>query len=429
MVGVMVGFGEELERLLGQDPAMLRAPYHLYARARQESPVFWSSSLGAYLVSRYEDVVAVAKDPVTFSNRDSAVPKHAREADAAAINELTDGMSEFDVARDQYPFVDLPQVLSDADGPAHGQHRKMVLRVLSARRVGAMVPIVQATCDALIEAIADRGECDLIAEVTRPLPSRVILRAFGIPESDSPNVSKWIDGIGVALGKPNPTRQEQLERLRAHRDFHAYFSAMLDDRRRNPTGDLISEIANSEAAGVPLTEAERMSMILQLISAGHETTTRLIASVVLKVLTDAALNDRLRAEPDLLGTVIEETLRLESPVQGIFRLTTRDARLGDVDIPADSVVWILWASANRDEKAFPDPCRLDVERPDPKAHLAFGHGPHFCPGAQLGLLETRIAVATILRRLPNLNLAVPPEEVPYLQSIVMHGPLRLPVRF
>lgn len=418
-----------IDRLLSHDPGMLRCPYQLYTRARESRPVFWSEAIGAYIVTRHEDVVAVARDTETFSNRDSAIPGPARRADVAAIEKITRGLAEFDDARDDYPFVDFPQVLSDADAPAHGMHRRMVLRALSAKRVRALGDVISAICDELVDAVLPAGRCELVTDLARPLPSRVILTALGIPESESPAISAMIDGIGLPVGNPHLTPEQQLERLRCHRDFSAYFRQLLADRRREPRDDLVSVIANAEAGEAQLTEPEQLSLVMQLVSAGHETTTRLIAATMLHLLGDDELRRRVLAEPDALGTVIDEVLRLESPVQGIFRLTTRPTRIGDVDIPADAVIWILWASANRDPEYVECPERLRLDRPDSKSHLAFGHGQHFCPGAQLAQLEARIAVRTLLERLPNLRLDIPADEVPFLPSIVMHGPVTMPVSF
>jgi cytochrome P450 len=304
--------------------------------------------------------------------------------------------------------------------PDHTRLRRLISAAFTRTRMQRMRPRIQEITDELLVALAGRDEADLLTELAIPLPVRVLAELIGVPESERDAFRDWTliltDGA-MPLDRLDGTAAEML----------AYSRDLLDRKRREPQGDLLSALVAVRDGEDRLTDDELTSMVFLLLIAGQETTVNLIGNGVLALLADPRQADRLRADPALVPTAVEEFLRYESPVQAALRVSTEELQIAGTTVPAGDVVILSLLGANRDPARFERPDRLEVARPD-NAQLAFGHGIHHCLGAPLARLEGAIAIGSLLTRFPKLRRAVPAESVPWRASLVMHGLAELPVR-
>lgn len=372
-------------------PEQLADPYPIYERLRREQPVFYSEPFDLWVISRHEDVVAVAKDHETFSSRDAvrtSVKPHPPEVQA----ELRKG----------YP---VRPTLTDSDEPLHRRLRGLVQLAFTQKRVNELEPHLSDSATALIDRFAHEGRVELIEHFAWPYPLMGIGDMLGIPRSDLENLHTWsYEWLQLQQATDPP---EQLVRYaRSFVSLQHYVMAALEDRRQNPTDDLMSALLEARLEGEdPLSLEEAMWVPLNLIIAGHVTVTRAIGNSLLLLFQHPELMSALIERPDdRMANVVEELLRLESPAQGLFRTTTKEAEIGGVTIPGGARVMLLYASANRDEITFDEPDRLDPDRDRLRSHLAFGKGIHICIGAPLARVELRIALTHLLRRLPGLRI-------------------------
>ena len=370
-------------------PAQREDPFPLLELARRERPVFRAPSLDLWVVTRHEDVRAVLKDHRTFSSagalKSSSEP-HPPDVETA----LGCGHPE------------MPYII-ELDPPLHDRIRGLVTRAFTPRRISALEPRVFELSEELVDGFADRGQADLIEDFAWPLPLRVLGELFGFPRDDLEQIHRWgVDWLLLQQTGPPP---EQLEHAGGLVELQRYCVAAVEDRRRRPANDLLSAmVAASDESDDPLTSVEIAGLPLDIMVAGHVTVTRAIGSAIFRSFSD----DRLRAQltdEELIPRAIEEILRLESPAQGLFRLTTREVELGGTVLPKGARVMVHFASANRDECVFAAPDEFRPERNELGQHLAFGKGIHFCIGAPLGRLELRVALPMLLRRLPGLRAA------------------------
>ena len=370
-------------------PDQHRDPYPVYAAARERAPVFFAERFGFWVVTRHEDVLAVLRDPETFSSQGALVSSTADlPAEVQAV--LAEG------------WPDMP-VITDTDRPLHDRIRGLVNKAFTPRRVAEMEPRVRALADELIDGFAADGDGDLVERFAWPLPLRVIGDLLGLPREDLEELHRrgtdWL-----VLQQPGHSLERQLELARSMVTMQRYFMDAVEDRRRRPTDDLISAlVAAAGELDPPLPDDAVMGVPFDLVVAGHVTVTRAIGNAVLLLLDHAGglapLLDRER-----VPALVEELLRLESPAQGLFRTVRREVGLGSATIPAGAKVMVHFGSANRDEGVFACPADLDGGRDGLSRHLAFGKGIHFCIGAPLARLELQIALPLLAERLPNLRL-------------------------
>ena len=275
-----------------------------------------------------------------------------------------------------------------------------------------------------------RGEMDVAADFSVPLPMAVIAEMLGIPIADRPRFTKWNDAIlrmsytvtaGAAL-------EDVVNDFRsATAEMNEYLTGVLAERRVSPRDDLLTRLVHAELDGERLTQQEILGFFQLLLLAGSETTTNLVNNAILCFTEHPNQLARLRAAPELLPSAIEEVLRYRAPLQWMYRVPTRPVEIGGQTIPAGNVVLAIIGSANRDPKQFPDPNRFDIAR-NPNPHIAFGHGIHFCLGAALARLEGRVALGEFLKRMANFELATKEPWEPR-KGLHVHGPVRLPIRF
>ncbi|MFD8494669.1 cytochrome P450 [Amycolatopsis sp. NPDC059657] len=376
-------------------------PYPDYARSRAETPVYRAvlpNGLPAWIVTRYDDVRTVLADPGISKN-----PDHVRKAMAAGT--VPEGGK---TAPD----------MNHADPPDHTRLRRLVTREFTGKRIAGLEPRMREIAGELIGRFAGDGHADLIAQFAIPFPVTVICELLGVPEADRAELRE----LSVALLRDDEHRREAHAALTEHiRD--------LVRRKRNQRGDdLISALVPVAEDDDALNWDELASMVLLLLVAGHETTANLIGNGMLGLLRHPEQAERLRRRPELLSTAVDELLRFDPPLQlGTFRFATSAIELETTTIPEGSAVIVNLASANRDERYLPDADTLDVDRKI-TAHLSFGHGIHYCLGAQFARAEGRAAFGLLLR-LPALRLAVPPETLEYQGNVIMRGLKALPVTF
>ncbi|MDL4820233.1 cytochrome P450 family protein [Actinomadura opuntiae] len=303
----------------------------------------------------------------------------------------------------------------------HARLRRLVSAAFTRRRMEGMRPRVQAITDGLLDAVAagGSGRADLIAALALPLPVRVLIDMFGIPEEDAGDFHRWTDALttsALPLDRLDATAAEML----------GYIRGLLDRKRRAPRPDLLSALVAVRDGGDRLSEDELTSMVFLLLTAGHETTVNLIGNGLLALLSHPGRLQAVRADPGLLPAAVEETLRFESPVQVALRYCVEPMDLDGTPIPAGATVLVSLLGANRDPARFPDPDTLDPERAD-NPQLAFGYGVHHCIGAPLARIEGVVAIGSVLARFPELRLAEPADGLEWRPSVIMHGLTALPV--
>jgi cytochrome P450 len=388
------------------DPGFVADPYPTYHRLRAEDPVH-HSPLGFWVLTRYDDVVAVLRDA-----------RFIKEPIAAFV------AARFGVAVP--PGLGLSML--DRDPPDHTRLRGLVNKAFTPRVVEALRPQVQRIVDDLLDRGADAGTMDLIEDFAYPLPVTVICRMLGVPVADHERFKGW--GLDIARGLDAillPPESDVARRSAAARHALAdYFRELIAERRGTPREDLLSGLIAAEEAGDTLGEDELLATCILLLVAGHETTVNLIGNGTLALLRHPAELRRLRETPGLIGSAIEELLRYDGPVQRTARIPSADVTIRGRKIAKGEMVMPFIGAADRDPAQFPDPDRLDLARADNR-HIAFGWGIHFCLGAPLARVEGQIAIETLVRRMPKLALAT--DEPQFRQSLTLRGLEHLPVAF
>lgn len=386
-------------------------PYPTYARLRDEmpvAPVVLPDRRRAWLVTRYDDVLAALKDPRLVKDRRVALTAEQVRREPwmpAMVRPLTRNML-------------------DLDGADHLRLRGLVHKAFTPRLVERMRDRVQALADARLEAALARGAMDVIADYAEPIPTAIIADMLAVPAGDQGRFRRWSSGIVQATA----SRWGMLPALPHLYFFLRYIRRLIADRRRALGDDLLSALVAAEESGDQMSEDELVAMVFLLLVAGHETTVNLIGNGTLALLEHPEAYARLRAEPELVRTGVEELLRYYSPVEMATERFAREAvEVAGVTIPRGALVLAVLASANRDPRQFPDADTLDLAR-EPNRHVAFGHGVHYCLGAPLARLEGQIAIGSLVARFGALRLAVPRDRLRWRPGLVVRGLARLPVR-
>ena len=380
----------------------IQDPYPAYARLRSRSPVHRSTILGSWVISRYDDVLSIARDHHRFSN-----DPRWRNATPSVLPP----------APDEYSILLV-------DPPEHTRLRKVAARAFTKPKLTALAPTIEAMADEIVERAATRGHVEWIGEVAQPLAMRVMLRLLGIAENEEARWQRW-SADRARLLEMIATRSERKTAHITGESITGYFLELLAERARSEDDDAISTLAREAARAELINTTEAADMLGVIMIAGNETTANLIGNGLWALMRHPDEMERLREEPGRARDAISEVLRYDSPVQTDFRIAKCEAVIGGKTIRAGEGVILLTGSANRDEAAFSEPDRLDIARKGPK-HAAFGHGVHQCIGAELARMETSAVIASAAARFERITLAG--REPRYRHSTVVRGLERLEVR-
>jgi hypothetical protein len=387
-------------------------PYPILRDLQQNSPVFWNGN--AWLVSRYEDVVALFTDPRMSSQRIDA----------------TFAVLPPDVQQELQPLRD---VLADrmllSDPPKHTRLRTLVMKAFSAKAAAGRRDRIQMFCDRFLDALVERGEMDVMADFATPLPGWTIADTLGIPQDRQDDFSRWARAQVLIYDRLG-TMHDRVEIMRRGQDsmleMKSYLEEIIEQRRREPREDLLTELVHAEEAGDQLSMNEMVVMVVAILIGGNNSTAHLIGNSILTLIRHPEARERLRAEPDLIRPAIEEVMRYESPVQTTSRVALEPIELGGQSIQQGDNVNLMIAAANRDPDQFDDPDSFIIDR-RPNRHLTFAHGPHFCLGSALARNVAQLAVLSVVQRCDDLRLVS--DEIEWAPGFAFRHARTLPVTF
>lgn len=395
-------------------PETVACPYPFYAAMRSEAPVYQVPGQNFFIISKYEDIERVLLDTARFSSKTGPGVKQQPPQDVLDI-----------WAQGWLPVA----TLLTNDPPAHRRYRGLVNKAFTPRRVAELEPSIRQIANELVDQFVGVGHVELVEQFAVPLPLTVIADALGVPRADLPTFKRWSDDSVAPLGGMI-SHERELACARSTVEFQHYFANKLEERRAHPQDDILADLLNARLEGeTPLNMGEMLNILQQLLVAGNETTTSLIASAMMLLLQHPEQRAAVWADRSRIPNLIEEALRMESPVQGLFRMAKVDVEIGGVTIPAGSRIVIMYASGNRDDEKFAQADKFDVCRANAKDHFAFGAGIHYCLGAPLARLEGKIAFEVLLDRLTNLRLAPGKKDFTHTPSFILRGLQTLHVEF
>ena len=391
--------------LANPDSFVPGTPHDWFRMLRREAPLYFHEEAdgpGFFCVTRYEDLKHVSRNPAIFSS-------------------ALGGTTLQDLGEEELAAV--RAIMLNMDPPQHVKFRRVVSRAFTPRRVEALRPHVRAIARRIVDAVADKGECEFVSDVAAQLPLEVICEMMGVPESDRAGIFELSNRL-IGFDDPEFQTSEADGKIAAAEMFtYAFHRAA--KLRANPGDDIVSRLLTAEVDGERLGDTEFASLFLLLAIAGNETTRTVTTWGVHSLMEHPDQRERLRRDPSLLSGAVEEIVRFNPPVHYMRRTATRDTEIGGVHIPAGAKLALWYPSANRDESVFEEPDRFDVGR-SPNPHLSFGIGEHFCLGAHLARLELQEIFAALLRRIPEMELVSPPRR---LRSNFVNGCKAMPVRF
>jgi len=389
-------------------------PYPGYAMLRRDAPVHELEPFGVFALSRYEDILYALKNPEIYSSSGMRAMMTGQtgmmgsSADPGRMSSLTEANS-----------------LISSDSTIHERLRSVVNRGFTPRKMAALEPRIRKTAEKAIDSIIAKGEMDLVRDLAIPVPVTVIADILGVPRDRLRDFKRWSDAI-ITSSTGVAQDQNAQANLKAREEFLDFFEEAIATRLKNPGDDLISTLIRAEEGEGTLSEGEVLSFTVLLLIAGNETTTNLLGNTLLALTDHPDQLDKVCADLSLIPNLVEEALRYDSPVQGIFRQTACDTELRGVKIPEGKLVMLLLGSANRDEAWLPDAEKFDITR-ELKGHIGFGFGTHFCLGSSLARLEAKVALETLFSRCANLRRTE--NKFEWIDSLILRGPKSLPLRF
>jgi cytochrome P450 len=375
-------------------PSLYQDPYPYYDAIRARGPVWREPHHGVVMVTGYPEVIAVYTDPGTFSSCNAVIGPWA----TLPIPEGSDDISEvIEEHRDTLPFSDQ---MPTFDPPKHTAHRGLLMRLITPKRLKENEEFMWRLADRQIDEFLARGECEFIHDCANPFTLLVIADLLGVPEADHETFRKELQGDRHSDSGGGAMMHKPLEFL------YDRFTTYIEERRREPRDDVITGLATATFPDGTLPDVHDVMLIAaNLFSAGQETTARLLGSALRLIGERPELQQMLRDDRDLILPFVEEVLRLESPIQGEFRLARVPATVGGVDLPAGTTVMVLNGAANRDPREFEGPGEFRIERPASRQHLGFGFGIHTCAGAPLARAEARVSLARLLDRMGDIRIS------------------------
>ena len=404
---------------------ILANPYPFYRSLREEAPIYREPDYDVFLVSRYEDILEVNAQPEVFS---SILVANAPYTDPPAP------LDELPAWRDSQPFSD--KILSN-DPPDHTRHKRLINRFFTPRHVAELEPRVREITNEIIDTFIDTGEVEFVTQFAHMLPRLVVGELIGVPAEDHDYFKQhFMDRLAImARAAEDPAgayqrQEEEREGITENEFLTDYFMEAMAERRRNPQGDIMSDLANATFTDTkePVPLESLVSMITLLYAAGGDANTpELMTNSMLVLLRQPDVMQALRDDPSLAGGFIEEVLRYDTPVPGVFRIALQDTSVGGVPVKRGEKVMIIYGSGNHDAEKFDDAEVFDLGREQNCPHLGFGHGVHYCPGAGLARQEGRVAVQEILRRMGDIRMLE--GDPPYVPSVIQRIPIRLKLGF
>jgi cytochrome P450 len=382
-------------------PEVQENPYPYYTSLRQHHPVAWIEPLQCWTISRYQDVDYTIKNPQVFSS----------------ANWIGQSLGDLN------PAPEVPWMI-ETDPPDHTRLRRLVSKAFTPRMVSLLEPRMRAIAGQLLEPLRKR-EFDFVHEFASVLPVIVIAEMLGVESEHHAEFERWSDNVVRGTSRPGD-EVHRAEIRHSNDEMRAYFQKAIALRRKEPRNDLLTALVQAEEERQSLSADEVLAMAMLILLAGNETTRNLLGNALLALLEKPADLAKVRSDRALVPKLIEEVLRYDSPVQIVFRRTTKPIELSGTAIPTDATVFVLLGSANRDERKFADPDRFDLQR-DNSNHLAFGFSTHFCLGAQLARLEAKVALEELLFSCPPFVRGKEP--VQRVRSVLLRGVQNLPLRF
>jgi cytochrome P450 len=393
-------------------PEYLSDPYPFLAAAAAAAPVFYCESIDHWVVTRYRDIRQIFRTPKLFSAANADSP--LRPPCPMAAKALEEGA-----------FKSIP-TLANVDPPAHTRVRKIANVAFTPKRVAEMESFVRELTVRFCDERLRDGHADIVRDFAWALPALVLFRILGVPDDDVPRVKEgsW-SRILFVYGLPPET--EQVRAAEGLAAFWRFAENLVRDRVSSPRQDFVSDLINAkDPEGKGLATEQAATIVLNLLFAGHETTTGLLGNAFRRLLADRYSWEAICQNPQLIPGAIEEVLRLDSSVIAWRRRTTQDVEISGVRVQQGAKLLLLLGAANRDPAVFPEPDRLDIRRPNAREHLSFGAGPHLCLGAPLARLKAKVVLEEVSARLPDLRL-VPGVTLEFAPNVSFRGPLSLPV--
>lgn len=412
--------GDQLLKQSFEDGSYFSNPFPLFAELRKSDPVFFSDTLGGWVVTRYEDVSSILHNHQDYSSKGRV--HHL-------INKLDPEVQK------QLPILQrhFATGLTHSDAPEHKRLRGLLAQAFTPKVSESMRPITREIVQRVVSELGSTS--DLIHDIFTPLPALVVGRLLGSSEEDIPDLIRWagaINGLYEKGGLIDPQKAIYAEEML--NEMRSFVTRLANERRAirdkgtlDSSQDVLAGLVNSEAVGDSLTESELVSTVVTLFVAGHETTTHLLGNGLLALLNSDSEMQKIKSQPDRIPNAIDEMARFDGSVPRSWRITKRDMEISGVMIPEGQLVLAMLASANRDDSEFPNPDKFDIDR-DSKKHLAFGRGVHVCLGAPLARIEGQEIIKELLGKFPNLKLDARVEELTWRKDVALRGLTSLPVQ-
>lgn len=394
------------------DPDTLRDPHPLFKRMRAEDPVHWSDPMSGWVVTRYEDATEILTDSTVYSaERLTAVRKHLPAAAQTVAADILRWLTHWMVFRDQ---------------PDHTRLRRHMATVLNLPVFESLRGNVRAIVNLLADRLPKDEPFDFVRGFSILMPGMVVMDLFGIDRERLLEVKGWSDDMMLFIGSARGVPDKYERARRGAHAMSALFQEMIEQRRREGTGDILSQLIESEIEGRRLNDDELIGSMMMVLNGGHETTANLLNNTMMALANHPDAARQLRTSGNFVAA-IEEFLRYDSPVLSLGRIVAEDTELGGRQLSRGERVFAMLVGANRDEEVFSDPDRLDLTRA-PNPHMAFGKGPHFCMGTPLARVQGQIVIEALLDRFGTITLEEDMSTIPWINSMVTRGPTRLPLK-
>ena len=404
------------------DPMISAHPKAYYDAMREADPVHYDEKLHMYLISRFEDIQTIQRDPITYS------VKHGYEAQYSAG--FFDEFKEI-LERDGGGYF--PDAIM-SDPPYHTRIRGLMDKAFTAHRVRELEPLITDIVVDVINKLPASGPVDIVKHFSVPITIRVICEQLGVDQYNADKLSRWSQAVTAQIGRMQD-REKMRENAKEICDLQHFLIAHIKDRQEHPKEDMISDLVHAKIEGSDeptLTFKEVVSLVRALMIAGNDTTATAMTNLFYILATQPRVAELLKASAEddkLLSRFTEELLRVEPPVRGLSRMTTKEVELGGKTLPKGAHLLLMYASANDQEDVFACPRDFDMERSNIGRHVSFGGGPHKCIGLSLARMEIRIAAREVAKRLGNIKLEIPVDEIPYLKSVATHTIEHLPISY